>query len=148
MYRQKYLTCIIRNIHVKYQLSSILWIKVKFSDIFTECQKDGMTEWKTYVNIETCSILEKQTQLVLLKFFFRKYDKNSTFIFAKCPKNPKAVGGWEKLWQNLCRKCFNLHDTNNLYPSNIASKHWHRNVDKIFEGIDSFSKLLIVFEMF
>ena len=39
---------ITRNIHVKYQSSSTQYLKVsskvKVSDRFTECQKDGMTE--------------------------------------------------------------------------------------------------------
>ena len=35
-------------------------------------------------------------------------------------KYPKVVGGWEKRWQNPCRNCFDLQDTNHLYPSNIA----------------------------
>ena len=48
MTMQCHLTCITRNIHVKYQSSSTKYLKVsskvKVSDRFTECQKDGMTE--------------------------------------------------------------------------------------------------------
>ena len=46
-------------------------------------------------------------------------------------KYPKAVGGWEKRRRNLCRNCFNLHDTNHWYPSNIASYPWQINVQLI-----------------
>ena len=145
MYRQKDLTCITRNIHVKYQTSSTQCIKVsnkvKASDRFTECQKDGRQ--KDSCKYRDMFYTKKKPKLVLFKFFW-KYDKNNTFIFAKCPKISKAVGKWEKCWQNLCRNCCNMHDTNHLYPTNITSKRTiSRIVDKIFEGIDSFSKLII-----
>ena len=105
-------------------------------------------------NIDSCSILKKPK--LILEKFSRKYDKNNTFIFANlCPKISKS-GRWEKRWQNLCTNYFNLHDTNHLFPINIALKPWqmtnehtiNRIVHKIFEGIDSFSKLMIVFEIF
>ena len=63
---------------MKYQSSSQclkVSSKVKFTDRFTEWQKDGMTEWQTTVNIDSC----RKPQAYPLKVF-RKYDKNNTFI--------------------------------------------------------------------
>ena len=70
--------------------------RLKLSDRFTEWQKDGMTEWQTAVNIDSYSILKKTPSLsskslsesmIKLHFYHGKYPL-------------KAVGGWEKHWEN------------------------------------------------
>ena len=63
MYQQKDLTCITRNILLKYQNSStyclnVLW-QPKVSDRFTELQKDGITER----NEKTAVILDSRSTL-------------------------------------------------------------------------------------
>ena len=94
------------------------------------------TEWQTAVNIDFCLILKKP-QAYPLKVFSESMIKTTLLsLQIYVQKYPKAVGGWEKRWQNLCRTCFNFHDTNHLYPTNIASKTWQMNVQLIKSSIN------------
>ena len=53
--------------------------KVKASDRFTEWKKDGMTEWQTAVNIDSCSILKKN-QAFPLKVFPKVWSKQHFYL--------------------------------------------------------------------
>ena len=95
MYQQKDLTSITRNIHVKYQSSSTQCLKVsskvKVSNRITdELQNIRKTDCCKYRFL----FYSKKKLSLSSKSFFRKYDKNNTFIFVQ--KYPKAVGGLER----------------------------------------------------
>ena len=66
---------------MKYQSSSSQCLKVsskvKFTDRFTEWQKDGMTEWQTTVNIDSC----RKPQAYPLKVFPKVWLKQHFYLF-------------------------------------------------------------------
>ena len=118
LYRQKDLTYITRNIHVKYQSSSTQCLKVRFRQIYRmkERRNNRMTNSCKY---RFLFYIKKKPSLSSKSFSESMIKATLLSLQIYVQKYLKAVGGWEKCWQNLCRNCFYLHDTNHLYPNNL-----------------------------
>ena len=113
-----------------------------------------MTEWQTAVNIDSCSILKK-IKLILQGRFFRKYNKNNTFMSKKYPEEVE-----QNCLYKVCEKNADIIYADIvlicMYFSDITSKPWQINVQLMESSIKNLTfdicwrdrfifKLIIVF---